>query len=59
MTNATSFEVKIAPQRANSGTMETVVRESLKALIGYDSNVIIIQKNDTTLHVTICESVKS
>jgi hypothetical protein len=48
-TKATTFEVKITPQRATTGTMETVVRESLKALIGFDSNVIVIQQNDTTL----------
>jgi hypothetical protein len=36
--------------------METVVRESLKALIGFDSNVIVIQQNDTTLSVTITEA---
>lgn len=58
MKNATTFEVKITPQRATTGTMETVVRESLKALIGYDSNVTIIQKDDYTLSVTIFQSVK-
>jgi hypothetical protein len=55
-TKATTFEVKITPQRATTGTMETVVRESLKALIGFDSNVIVIQQNDTTLSVTITEA---
>ena len=57
MKNTTTFEVKITPQRANSGTMETVVRESLKALIGFDANVSISQKDDYTLSVTITESV--
>jgi len=59
MTEATTFEVKIAPQRANTGTMETVVREAFKALIEYDANVIIVQKDDYTLSVSICDSVKS
>lgn len=58
MKNSTTFEVTITPQRATTGTMETVVRESLKALIGYDSNVTIIQKDDRTLSVTIFQSVK-
>lgn len=58
MNYSTTFEVTIMPQRATTGTMETVVRESLKA-IGIDSNIIIIQKNDTTLDVTICERVKA
>jgi len=58
MSEATTFEVKIAPQRANTGTIEKVVREAFKALIEYNSNVIVIQKNDTTLHVTICDGVK-
>lgn len=55
MSNATTFEVQIATQRATTGTIETVVRESLKALIGYDANVIVIQKNDRTLSVTIVD----
>ena len=57
MRNATTFEVTINPQRATTGTMEKVVRESLKAM-GVDSNVSIIQKDDRTLSVTIFESVK-
>jgi hypothetical protein len=57
MSKVTTFEVKITPQRANSGTMETVVRESLKALIGFDANVSIVQKDDYTLTVTITETV--
>ena len=58
MTTHTRFEVKITPQRANAGTIETVVRESLKELIGFDSDVTVLQKNDTTLEVIIMENVK-
>jgi len=58
MRTATTFEVTISPQRATTGTMETVVRESLKALIGFEANISIIQKDDRTLSVTILESAK-
>ena len=52
-TESTIFEVEIAPQRANTGTMANVVRESFRALIGFDANVIITQTSDRTLEVTI------
>lgn len=54
---ATTFEVKISPQRANSGTIETCLKASLKKLIDYDANVMVDQLNDTTLRVSIVESI--
>jgi hypothetical protein len=55
MSKATTFEVEIAPQLANTGTLELVVRESLDALIGFEASVLVEQKNDRTLQVTIIE----
>ena len=51
----TNFQVKIRPQRANTGTMETLVRETLASL-GITAGVSVLQKDDYTLDVTVAES---
>jgi hypothetical protein len=45
------IEVKITPQRATTGTMETVLHFVCGALAGEDFKFTVIQVNDTTLHV--------
>ena len=45
------IEVKITPQKATTGTMETVLHEVCGAFAGEELAFTVIQVNDTTLHV--------
>jgi hypothetical protein len=45
------IEVKITPQKAMTGTMETVLNAVCGALAGEDFRFIVTQVDDTTLHV--------
>ena len=43
------IEVKISPQNANTGTMETVLTAVCGALAGEDFTFDVLQVDDTTL----------
>lgn len=49
----TTFELKCHAHRASTGLIEHSIEESVKALIGADARVVVVQLNDTTLSVTI------
>ena len=53
MSNPTTFELDIAPTRANTGLIEKSIQASLQAMIGAETSVIVSQKNDRTLEVSI------
>ena len=58
MSKATTFQVDISPQRADTETIAKCIKESLDALIGFDAGVHILQKDDTTLDIVIIEKVR-
>ncbi len=45
------LEVKIQPQKAMTGTLETVLNEVCGAFAGEDVRFTVIQVDDTTLRV--------
>ena len=49
----TNFEVTVAPQRARTGTIEKVIQAAFEEVTGRDVDVIVNQKNDRTLEVTV------
>jgi hypothetical protein len=52
----TTFEVTGNFGRAQTNTMEKIVRESLVAAAGITASVFVTQMDDRTLAVSICET---